>query len=397
MNARRFKSMGWVAALVAAGLVGCGGGGGGGSSEAPYVPPKETPVAPAPVESARMPFNATTLQNTYSGEHKSAFDRLNAIRQLAGVGALVQSAVVDVAAQGHSQYQQVNGVSGHKQSPGKIGFKSAEESFGPPERIKAAGYVGLVESQEVLIPLSLSSCLPTFAQTGAQLVDVLMGLPFHRQEMLNPAFANIGVGFTPDPKGGNLTIDFARTEANTQGAPDLPNNLIIWPTDQSGNLPTAMWYEDPDPITENGFGCAQKPAGYAASIQVNGNMARYITRIEAFDMIEMGTGAVVDTKLLAAEGTEYLAPALRARLGNLPRYSNPNYAPLEDPRNSPLYGGTFAAVLPKAPLKKLTSYRVVFKGEVAQANRNDVTYSEPSVRSPVTREWTFTTGDKVDF
>jgi hypothetical protein len=70
---------------------------------------------------------------------------------------------------------------------------------------------------------------------------------------------------------------------------------------------------------------------------------------------------------------------------------------LEDPRNSPLYGGTFAAVLPKAPLKKLTSYRVVFKGEVAQANRNDVTHSEPSVRSPVTREWTFTTGDKVDF
>jgi hypothetical protein len=132
---------------------------------------------------------------------------------------------------------------------------------------------------------------------------------------------------------------------------------------------------------------------------VNGNMARYITRIEAFEMTELATGAVVDTKLLAAEGTEYLAPALRARLGNLPRYSNPNYAPLEDPRNSHLYGGTFAAVLPKAPLKKLTSYRVVFKGDVAEPNLNWTAGSgqERSQRSSVTREWSFTTGDKVDF
>jgi hypothetical protein len=79
----------------------------------------------------------------------------------------------------------------------------------------------------------------------------------HTAKILNPAFSNMGVGFFSDSKRGNLTIDFARTEANTQGASGLQNNLVIWPVDKDTNLPTAMRNEEPDPITENGLGCAK--------------------------------------------------------------------------------------------------------------------------------------------
>jgi hypothetical protein len=206
-----------------------------------------------------------------------------------------------------------------------------------------------------------------------------MGAPFHRSDLLRPKFGDVGIGFSQNDTRGNLTIDFAQTAANTQGAPGNPQNLIIWPYRDMTDVPTAMLGETPDPIAEN----AGAPAGYAASVQVNSAVWRSLG-ITKFEMRESATGALVNTKLLA----------------------NPGFA--EDPALAPLMGQTvssgyydrnsFTAIIPKAPLKRNTKYSVEFVGQVAQLSTPDYAgRSEKTFFTDVRQTWSFTTGDKLDY
>jgi hypothetical protein len=151
MNARSFKSIGLVAALVAAGLVGVSCGGGGGDSALPAPPPTQGGAVTPPVEPAAAAFGAEgVLPSAYADpQRKAAFDRLNFWRFKAGVGALKQSGALDLAAQGHSDYLMRNGKTGatlHDESPDRPGFKglTVEDRINNSEY----GYSGLLSGSE---------------------------------------------------------------------------------------------------------------------------------------------------------------------------------------------------------------------------------------------------------
>jgi uncharacterized protein YkwD len=325
-------------AAIAMLIAGCGGGGESGPPPAPYVPPVEPPAVVS-VPPAVYTDNRRTL----------AFNRLNEIRAQAGVGLLAQSAPVDQAAQSHSVYQLVNSELGHTEAPNKPGYIGSTSHI----RIEHFGYKDLVESTEVTARLAFpNSSLP---QAGANLVDYLMGGPYHRSAIIQAEYADVGVGLYDKDSSTVLTVNFARTKSNTQGAPDTV--VIIWPPDGSTDLPTAMLGETPNPIKENNGA----PAGYPASVQVSSLWhALDVTR---FEIRETSTGTLVDTKLLSY-ATDYEL-------------------------NTTFADHSFAAALPRAPLAKKTNYTVIFEGIKTMQNS--------LVSSPVRKTWSFTTGDKVEF
>jgi uncharacterized protein YkwD len=363
----------------------------GGSSDSPPAP---RPALPAPqellarVEAQRS--NANPTQANYANpELKAAFDRINAMRIRAGVGALAQNTLIDTAAQLHSEYQGVNFLSGHEETPGARGFHGVRSS----DRISAAGYADASDTTEVIAPIYLRA--PPRA-TAAQAVDGLIGAPFHRSAILRPQYADVGVGLAGDTYEDYLTINFAHTPSNIQGAPDndiVQDHLILWPVNGMTDMPTAMLCEDPNPIPENGVGryCTDtKPAGYSASVQVNNSAGRSISTIAQFEMREKGNGSLVDTKLLAS--SQHAADPALAILMGLPEYRVPD---------SHYRNGSFVAILPKAPLKRNTEYEVTFAGIVVEGRVYSLSdpasvsgaYYYPQVR----KIWSFTTGDKLDY
>jgi uncharacterized protein YkwD len=388
MNHQRSKPWTLILALTTAAVLttACGG-----SSDSPPAP-RPAPGAPqeliARPEAQRSTVNPT--QATYANpELKAAFDRLNEIRLRAGVGALAQNTFVDKAAQLHSEYMSFNNLITHEEMSGDPGFHGITVSA----RINAAGYADLARSTEVISssPLTISP-----RPTPAQSVDGLIGAPFHRGGMLQPDYADVGIGITSGATYKNLTIDFAHTDANIQGAPDndiIQDHLILWPPSGMTDMPTAMLCEEPNPIKENGnlsFCGYRKPAGYPASVQVNHSAWRSIAKIVQFEMRERASGTLIDTKLLAA--SSHAEDSALAVLMGKAEYRIPD---------AYYDGNSFAAILPKAPLKRNTEYEVIFVGGVFEgrvyslSDSNPVTgpYYYPQVR----KVWSFTTGDKLDY
>ncbi len=110
------RALGALAAAVA--LSACGGGGGDTPSPAAEAPPAAPAPAPGPGP-APAPVvvvdSAGSLQTsvgapTYAANSlaASAFSALNTARLRAGVGALAQSAQIDVAASAHAAYLTTN-------------------------------------------------------------------------------------------------------------------------------------------------------------------------------------------------------------------------------------------------------------------------------------------------
>jgi uncharacterized protein YkwD len=361
----------------------------GGSSDSP-APSPLTLSAPQEllprVEAQRS--TAGTTQATYADpELSAAFDRLNAMRLRAGVGALTQNPYVDKAAQLHSEYQGLNALITHDQVAGRPGF-SGTTVF---KRIPAAGYADFRDATEVIAPIHLP--VPR-RPSPTQAVDLLLGTPLHRSAILRPQYVDAGIGLAGDKFNKYLTIDMAYTFDNIQGAPEndiVQDHLILWPPSGMTDMPTSMFCEDPNPIPENGVGVsclATTPAGYPASVQVNHTALRSISKIVQFEMREKATGNLIDTKLLA-DSWHAADPALALQMGR-PEYRVPD---------SYYDGNSFVAILPKVPLKRNTEYEVTFVGIVFEARYFS---NQPSVTTPyhypqVRKIWYFTTGDKLDY
>jgi uncharacterized protein YkwD len=388
VNNQRSKCLAFITTLVSTAILATACGGSSDSAPAARPPLPLPAELLARVEAQRIAVNST--QATYANpELNAAFERLNAMRLLAGVGAVAQNPYVDKAAQLHSEYQGLNFTITHDQVPGHAGF-SGVTVF---DRIPTAGYTDFRDATEVIAPIYLDAARRA---TPAQAVDVLLGTPLHRSAILRPQYADAGIGLAGDTLNKYLTIDFAYTPANIQGAPDngvVQDHLIIWPPSGMTDMPTTMLCEDPNPIKENGIGRScevTKAAGYPASIQVNRTASRSIAKIVQFEMREKATGNLIDTKLLAASWHAE-DPPLAVLMG-----TPENRVP-----NAYYDGNSFAAILPKAPLKRNTEYEVTFVGNVLEARVYSLTdpspvigyYDYPQVR----KVWSFTTGDKLDY
>jgi uncharacterized protein YkwD len=120
-----------IAALVVVSSLSACGGGGGDDSNGGVV---GTPVANTPPAGAVTPdASAPTLTNNIAVDGRNW---INYRRSQLGVPAVTENALINNAAQGHSEYLRTNNLMSHDQVAGRPGFTGA--TLG--DRLKAAGY-----------------------------------------------------------------------------------------------------------------------------------------------------------------------------------------------------------------------------------------------------------------
>lgn len=304
------------AAMLASLLLAACGGGGSSSSQ----PVGEIPSGPG----------APVATNNTAADGRNW---LNYRRSQAGLAVLTQSAIVDKAAQAHSDYQRLNDTIVHTETPGKPGYTGTDLL----QRLSAAGYVfaGDHAYGEVISATSSNS--------GFYMAEELITAIYHRFVIFEPRFKEIGTGSGTTSSG--YTYFTANFTANNGYGPGVGTNLSTWPFNgQTGVAPNFFSdNEAPDPVPmENGVN--RNEVGYPVSVQ--GDLGDTLTTT-SFTIRERGSSTNLSARLLTHA---------------------------TDVANTPQ---AVAAIVPLAKLKGNTTYDVAFTGSVRG--------------TAVTKNWSFTT------
>jgi uncharacterized protein YkwD len=306
---------GCVATLA---LVSCGGGG-GGTSNAPIGPISLDPGAPA-------------LTNNTAVDGRNW---INFRRTQAGLATVAENAQINNAAQGHSEYQRINGIT-HDQQPGKQGFTGATLA----DRLNGAGWT--VPATGYAIGEVISA---TNSNNGAYMAEELITAIYHRFIIFQPMFKEIGTGAAATSGGYTyFTADFGAR--NGWGPGIAAGSVVVWPySGQTGVAPNFFSdQEAPDPVPDQGV----NEVGYPISVEANLDQ---VLVVQAFSVRPRG-GNDLNVRLLA--------PGSNAEV---PKYT--------------------AAIIPLAPLAGATTYDVTFVGTATTANTANTVQ--------VNRTWSFTT------
>jgi uncharacterized protein YkwD len=291
-----------ISALLLAGLLAaCGGGGSDGAAPAAFTLQQETDAPAATGNTALDGFNWTNFR-----------------RKQAGIPELIHNSVIDVAAQGHSEYQKLNNTITHVQSAGKPGFTGATLL----DRLGAAGYAFGTSSYaygEVIAAASDSS--------GFYLAEELVAAIYHRFVMFEPIFKESGTGAATIAGGYTyFTNNFA---TNNGFGPGIGSGQIaVYPYAGQSRVPTVFFsdQEEPDPVPN------QNEVGYPISVHANFTSD---LKVGSFAVRPRG-GAAINVKLLTK---------------------------VTDAQTSKS-GPAAAAIIPLAVLAAGTTYDVSFSGQV---------------------------------
>jgi uncharacterized protein YkwD len=296
-------------------LVACGGGGGSAN-----VAPAPTPVVTVPDAGAPASVGNVAIDGR---------NWINFRRTQIGIPVMAPNPLVDRAAQAHSDYQKLNNVVAHDETPGKSGFTGVTLL----ERLRTAGYIFASDNNyaygEVISATSNSS--------GFYMAEELITAIYHRFVIFEPMFKEIGTGSaTTSSNYTYFTSDFT---ANNGYGPGIGRGAMVnWPYNgQTGVAPNFFSdNESPDPVA------GVNEVGYPVS--VHADISATVT-VQSFTIRPRG-GAVLAVKLLQP-GTDK-----------------------ETPKSA-------AAIVPLAVLKAGTIYDVSFVGTADSV--------------PVTKSWSFTT------
>jgi Cysteine-rich secretory protein family len=207
----RFFKLAALAAVLPLVMAGCGGGGGSSSVNGPVVMDSAAVArtAPAPL---------------------GHFLRLNEVRSAMSLPALAWNDALAAGAQGHADYQRLNGVQGHGEQATLPGFTGA----GWGDRVARAGYTGQLVGETIVGGQPLSDV------DGRDLMDVLLAAPGHRMVLLAHEFNEAGVGAAP------LTTNLGQ-RGTVWSAPD---RVTLYPySGQTGVLTSfAPGSESPNPL-----------------------------------------------------------------------------------------------------------------------------------------------------
>ncbi len=311
-----------VAALLATLLLAaCGGGAGSGNAPAPSAAAAPPPPIQSPL--AQLP-NAPRV--TGSSE-VDGFNWFNYRRQQMGLAAVARNSQIDTAAQGHSNYQKLNGIITHDQIAGKPGFTGATLI----DRLNAAGYAFTQGSYAYGEVISA-----TGSMSGFDAADGLITAIYHRFVIFEPVFKEAGVG-TASVSGGYtyFTTNFA---ANGVDSGVGRGNFVPYPFANQTQVPV-IFYSDremPDPVPD------RNEVGYPVSIHADINA---VVNVQSFTLKPRG-GAALPVQLLTSA-----TDAKTAR--------------------------SVAAIIPLAVLAANTTYDAQFAGTVDGV--------------PANRSWSFTT------
>lgn len=318
--------------VMATFLEGCGGGGGSAA-----------PPLPSPSPSPTGPIAAQTSVPTpvgYDDDRLAAFDRLNELRQSAGLGLLAQAVSLDQAAQAHAAWIVANDSLAHEETAGTPGFTGTHWW----DRAEAAGYVPVEGAEAIVSP-----------SHGAQGVDALVNSVYHRAGLLAFEPVDVGIGWTGAAAAHTampLVIEVTRPGADAvrsagQAAQPGLHGVAIWPVDGAVGVPLALGQEVPNPVPSQDVLSLGSPVSLTVDEETT-------IAVASFVMSNAATDAVVPGRVLSNASDPN---------GLLPR--------------------SFVALVPLSVLAPATTYRVVFTGSTTGFATGE--------SAPVQRSWTFTT------
>lgn len=329
----RMMLAGCVTALA---LAACGGGGGGASTGEPVssTPPVSTaPSNPAPLTPATP--DPSTLSNEPGAPQLTgniALDGrewINYRRGLIGMSTLVRSNLIDIAAQGHSDYQRINNTITHDQTPGKEGFTGVDVSA----RLTAAGYRFNTSASRAYGEVISA----TGNGSGQYMAEELITAIYHRFVIFEPVFKEIGTGAATTSAGYNyFTANFTTNDGYGSGL--ARGTIAVWPFNGQVSVPRNFFSntESPDPVPD------RNEVGYPISVHANIDVTVAVT---SFTVRPRG-GADLPVRLLTNANDTHT-------------------------------GRSSAAIIPLSPLLANTTYDVSFNGSASG--------------TAVTRTWSFTT------
>ncbi|MBI3228800.1 MAG: CAP domain-containing protein [Burkholderiales bacterium] len=288
--------------LLAAALSACGGGGGTSGNLSSNVP--TTPVL------AQEPGAPALTNNTAT----DGFNWFNFRRQQAGLPQLLRNSTIDLAAQGHSDYQRRNNTISHSQTVGAPGYTGSDLL----KRLSFAGYEFSPRTAYAYGEVISS----TGDSSGFYMAEELITAIYHRFVIMEPAFKEAGSGSAVSINGTYyFTTDFAANNGYGSGV----SGVVTYPFANQTNVPALFNsdYESPDPVKE------KNEVGYPISVHANINAA---LTVNSFSIAPRG-GAPLAVKLLV------------------------NQSDAETPRSA-------AAIIPLNVLSAKTTYDVQFVGSV---------------------------------
>ena len=333
----RMVLAGCVTALA---LAACGGGGGDGGPgtvtppptgntppQQPAAPANPDPLTPAPpVTQTPVAPGAPVLTGNIALDGR---EWINYRRTQVGMTTLARNNVVDIAAQGHSDYQRINNTITHDQTPGREGFTGATLA----DRLQSAGYVFNTDNSRAFGEVISA----TNNGSGQYMAEELITAVYHRFVIFEPVFKEIGTGAATGSTGRNyFTANFT---ANNGFGPGLASGQVaVWPFSGQTAVPRNFFSntESPDPVPD------RNEVGYPISVHANIDRTIIVT---TFSVRPRG-GAEMAVRLLTNANDTHT-------------------------------GRSSAAIVPLAPLATNTVYDVSFTGTVGGV--------------PVSRTWSFTT------
>jgi uncharacterized protein YkwD len=319
-----------LAITAAWALVACGGGGGGGSTAGVGTNTGNGTSGGSPSTGfSGQDGSAPVATNNIATD---GLNWINYRRSQVGMPALTHSGVIDIAAQGHSDYQRINDTVTHVQTAGKTGFTGEQLA----DRLRAAGYTfGFPNAIGEVISATNNG-------SGFYMAEELITAIYHRFVIFEPVFQEIGTGAATTTAGYNyFTADFVTNNGYGNGI--AAGTIVTWPLNGQTKVPPNFFsdYEEPDPVPTPGV----NEVGYPVSVHTN--LTRKLT-VQAFTIRQHGASADLSTRLLVQ--------------GQDPQMATNQSA---------------AAIVPLAPLAAATTYDVTFSGAIDG--------------TPITRTWSFTT------
>jgi uncharacterized protein YkwD len=318
-----------LSAAAAVLLSACGGGAGdadmSGNNSAVTSSASTLPTAAATSVSINASGSAPLSVGNVAADGRNW---INYRRAQIGMSMLMESPLVDRAAQSHSDYQRMNNTISHSEESNAWGYTGADEG----QRLAKAG-VSLPATGYAYGEVISS----TTNSSGFFMAEELVTAIYHRFVIFQPVFKEIGTGSATSER--NYTYFTADFLANNGYGPGLGlGQLRNWPINgQTGVQPNFFSdQEDPDPVDK------LNEVGYPVS--VHGDLGTVIA-ISKFS-IKPRNGSELSVKLLQ-NATDARTPA------------------------------SAAAIIPLAPLAAGTTYDVVFTGS--------------SSGVPVSLSWSFTT------
>lgn len=191
------------------------------------------------------PFEGKDIKSIRE-ETDKALQFINQVRLDAGLGTLKLNEKLVKAAQSHSNYKLMNGDSlegAHYQKIEDIGFTGSR----PSDRASYYGYEGSVG--EGIARLT----------TARIAVEGLLNAPYHRMDVLNPNYTEIGIGYNPL---GVTVANYGTTEGFSN------NTVVIYPYNGQKDVPV-VWYDNENPSPLERFGKSMTFAGFPISLSLH--------------------------------------------------------------------------------------------------------------------------------